>query len=183
MTEDTRTRELCELFDLLTARNAIDRLIADRIGRPALTGHIGEFIASRLFDIELNDNAAQAGHDGRFRRGPLAGRTVNIKLYAKHEGILDIDTRHPPDYYLVLAGPTSPPIASRGQTRPLVVEQIFLFETAQLMPSLARVKVGVATSVRKDLWAPARIYPDAADARLPVDPAHVKLLKRLAHSG
>lgn len=35
----------------------------------------------------------------------MAGKTVNIKAYGRHESILDIGQHHC-DYYLVLTGPT-----------------------------------------------------------------------------
>jgi hypothetical protein len=44
---------LKELANLIEKRNEIDRKIADIIQRPAIPGHIGEFIASRVFDIQL----------------------------------------------------------------------------------------------------------------------------------
>jgi hypothetical protein len=36
--------------------------------------------------------------------GGLAGKTVNIKTYSRHESVLDISP-HPCNYYLVLTGP------------------------------------------------------------------------------
>jgi hypothetical protein len=81
--------KIARLSDLFHARNAIDEQIADVIGRPALAGHVGEWIASQVFDIELEQSASAKAIDGRFRAGPLAGRTVNIKFYGKREGLLD----------------------------------------------------------------------------------------------
>jgi hypothetical protein len=69
MTPEVRTR-LLRLAGLLSARNLIDGQIAGIIQRPALPGHIGEFIASLVFGIELASSATQAGHDGRFSDGP-----------------------------------------------------------------------------------------------------------------
>lgn len=82
-------KEFQELAALIADRNRIDESICRLIGRPAITGHIGEFIASRVFDIQLEVSAAHKAWDGRFRSGPLAGRTVDIKFYGKQEGILD----------------------------------------------------------------------------------------------
>ena len=64
MTSDARIR-LLRLAGLLSARNLIDSQIAHLIRRPALPGHIGEFVASVVFDIELPTSATQSGHDGR----------------------------------------------------------------------------------------------------------------------
>ena len=74
---------------LLRERNAIDAELARLIQRPMTSGHLGEWIAAQVFDIELEASAVAAGIDGRFRSGPLQGRTVNIKWYLKREGLLD----------------------------------------------------------------------------------------------
>ena len=114
MTDDA----VAGLFELLTRRNAIDEEIARIIGRPMTSGHLGEWIASQVFDIELESSAATPFIDGRFRVGPLAGRSVNVKWYLKREGLLDISGSPAVDYYLVLTGPSSAALSSRGGTRP-----------------------------------------------------------------
>jgi hypothetical protein len=43
------------------------------------SGHLGEWIAVQVLDIELEVSAVSAGIDGHFRSGPLQGRTVNVK--------------------------------------------------------------------------------------------------------
>lgn len=80
---------------LLCERNAIDAELARLIQRPMTSGHLGEWIAAQVFDIELGASAAAAGIDGRFRSGPLQGKTVNIKWYLKREGLLDTTRRRP----------------------------------------------------------------------------------------
>lgn len=82
--------ELEKLADLISERNRISKTISKLIGRPALPRHIGEYIASKIFNIELEEFATSKGIDGRFTEGPLKGKTVNIKLYGKREGLLDI---------------------------------------------------------------------------------------------
>jgi hypothetical protein len=47
------------------------------------SGHLGEWIASQIFDIQLEASAVTAAVDGRFRGGPLAGRSANVKWYLK----------------------------------------------------------------------------------------------------
>ena len=108
--------KLTDLADLIRERNAIEEQMGAIIGRPGLLGHVGEFIASRVFDIKLEHSAAAKGIDGRFTSGPLAGQTVNVKWCAKREGLLDIRPDALPDYYLVLAGPKAAPVSSRGPT-------------------------------------------------------------------
>ena len=92
------------LADLLRRRNDLDAEIASVTGRPALPGHIGEFIAAEVFGIDLHPSATHTGSDGTFRTGSLAGRTVNVKLYGFQEGILDVKVQDPPEFYLVLTG-------------------------------------------------------------------------------
>ena len=174
--EAATPNELAVLAGLLRQRNAIDLDIARLIGRPAEKGHLGEFIASRLFPISLATSATTAGIDGHMTEGPLTGCSVNIKYYGKHEGILDIGKVHRPDFYLVLTGPTVSPASSRNSTRPFLVEQIFLFETAALLPSILRAKFGIATSVRQALWQAANVYPTNRETRLPYRPGARDLL-------
>lgn len=90
--------ELAELAALLRERNALDARLGRLLSRPVNTGSIGEWIAARIFDIELEAAANVAGYDGHFNAGALAGRTVNVKAYTKREGILDINPNAPLDY-------------------------------------------------------------------------------------
>ena len=109
------------------------------------------------------------GFDGRFADGPLAGKTVNVKWYGKREGLLDINPDSAPDYYLVMTGPKAVAMTSRGQTRPLVITEVFLFDGPALVERLRRlgVRLGVATGVRQHEWEAARVYPaSASGARL-----------------
>ncbi len=130
--------ELERLAELLTKKRQIDSDISSIIRRPSLPSHIGEFIASRIFGIKLEVSATAKGIDGVFVEGPLNGKTVNVKLYGKQEGILDVTTHSLADYYLVLTGPKSPPVTSRGATRPLVIDHVNLFEMRTLVKSLTR---------------------------------------------
>lgn len=119
--------ELTRIAGLITERNAIDKLIAAIIDRPMTSGHLGEWIAAQVFDIELERSASTAAIDGHFRSGPLAGQTVNLKWYLKQEGLLDISESPNLDYYLVLTGPRSSLLTSRGGTRPWRIDHVYLF--------------------------------------------------------
>jgi phosphoglycolate phosphatase-like HAD superfamily hydrolase len=52
-------------------------------------------------------------------------------------------------------------MSSRGQTRPWIIEGVYLFDAQALVDELKRrgVKLGIATSIRQRLWAEAEIYP------------------------
>lgn len=99
--------QLAEVAELLRERNLIDERLAQVLGRPPEKGHTSEWIASRIFDIALETSASHKAIDGRFRSGPLAGRTVNVKWMLKREGGLDMTESADLDYYLVLTGPTA----------------------------------------------------------------------------
>jgi hypothetical protein len=53
-----------KLAQLIHERNRISEEIARIIGRPALSGHIGEYIASKIFNIRLEESAISKGIDG-----------------------------------------------------------------------------------------------------------------------
>jgi hypothetical protein len=80
--------QLRQIAGLLRERNLIDEKIAAITLRPMVSGHLGEWIAGRIFGIELEKSAVTAAIDGRFTSGPLSGRTVNVKWYLKQEGLL-----------------------------------------------------------------------------------------------
>lgn len=119
---------LTALSVLLKRKNEVEREMTSIIGRPLEKGHFGEFVAAAIFGIELCGSAAQEGYDGWFRGGALDGKTVNIKYYTKHDGLLDLKRENGPDYYLVMTGPPAEPAPSCGQTRPWVIESVFLFQ-------------------------------------------------------
>ncbi|MPV35661.1 hypothetical protein [Georgenia subflava] len=165
---------------LLKGRNTIDAELAEIIGRPPLTGHLGEWLAGQLFKIELHRSATNRGWDGVFT-GPedLAGRTVNVKWYVKDEGLLDIAAKDGPDIYLVFTGPRGPATSSRGGVRPLTLESVYLFDAVELVHNqLARgAKLGIASSVPRPTWEAARIYPGTASSILSLTDKQRRLLE------
>lgn len=168
------------LSHLIHERNVVDTQIAELIGRPALAGHIGEYIAAEIFGIALEASASAAAIDGMFATGPLAGRSVNVKLYGKREGMLDLPAEGglSADYTLVLTGPTSSAGSSRGIPRPIVISAVYLFQNEELVAAVrARgAKIGVATSVAKAFWEAAEIYPRGSGTRMVLDEGQRMLL-------
>ena len=171
--------DLTQLADFIKPRNSVARDIAALIGRPAQIGHIGEYVASRIFHIVLEESAAHKGSDGRFSDAPLKGCTVNIKWYAMREGLLAINPGALPDYYLVLTGPQSAAIRSRGRVRPWIIEAVFLFDAHNLVPQLEalRLRIGIASSVRQQFWEQAEIHPNQSNAKLMVSEEQRKQLR------
>jgi hypothetical protein len=153
--------KLIQLAELIEKRNLLEQEITAIIGRPADIGHIGEYVASKIFNIALEQSASYKAIDGRFSDGILEGRSVNIKWYALQEGLLDITPDALPDYYLVLTGPKSGAGTSRRHSRPWAIEGVFLFDAQDLVARLRHrgLKIGIATSVRQQLWREAEIYP------------------------
>ena len=150
---------LKQLAELIHKRNLIEREITALIGRPAAIGHIGEYIASRVFHIALEESASHKSIDGYFSDGALKGLSVNIKWYAQREGLLDITPAALPDYYLVLTGLKSQAMTSRGQVRPWGIESVSLFEAQPFVNELKRndVKIGSAAGIRQHLWEKAEV--------------------------
>jgi hypothetical protein len=160
--------QLHHLAELIHQRNRISNTIAALIGRPAETGHLGEFIAAHIFNITLHASATQKSSDGYFVDPPLAGRSVNIKWYTRQERMIDLTPAAYPDYYLVLAGPQSSSASSRGTMRPLVISSVFLFDARVLHRALTEraIKLGIATSVARAFWEQAEIYPMQRNTQL-----------------
>ncbi|MGI8557518.1 MAG: hypothetical protein ACR2ND_04285 [Solirubrobacteraceae bacterium] len=173
---------LTEIADLTRTRNAIDERIATITRRPALAGHIGDWIAAGIFDIAPEASATAKAIDGRFRSGPLAGKTVNIKTYGEREGILDTTDDPILNYYLVLCGPRAVSMTSKRGTRPWCITNVYLFDAKEIRADqVARnIKRGTASRHRAALWTVAAIYPNPAGNILPLTPAQQTALAQFA---
>jgi hypothetical protein len=174
--------EIEQVAAFLRERNAIDEKIAKIISRPMTAGHLGEWLASKIFGIELEATAVAAAFDGRFTSGRLQGRTVNVKWYLKRESVLDLTESETLDYYLVFAGPASAAVSSRGSTRPWCIESVYLFDAKRLLNDLSArgIRIGTASSVRKTEWDAAEIYPRPNNPLITVEPQQVAVLRLLA---
>jgi hypothetical protein len=171
--------DLERLSALLVELNVLGNKISEITQRPASIGHTGEFIASQIFDIKLEESAVTKAIDGYFQSGVLAGKSVNIKWYGKQESLLDITYQALPDYYLVLAGSRSQASSSRGAVRPWVIEYVYLFEARNLVMELEErgVKIGIASSIRKYQWDAAEIYPSPKNLQYKIKDSQANLLK------
>jgi len=170
--------QLAKLAELIRRKNQVDNEIAAVVNRPAQLGHVGEFIAARVFGIQLHSSATHAHSDGEFIDGPLAGKTVNVKWYLKREGAVDLTPDCACDFHLVMTGPHSWVAGTAGETRPWIITTVYLFDTQQLLAAQrARgVQVGVASSVREDQWRAAEIYPNAYNRLLVLSEEQQRLL-------
>ena len=171
--------EMRELAELIKRYNEIGKSISKEIGRPAIIGHVGEYIAYKVFEIELEQSGSKKAIDGHFHSGPLKGKSVNIKWYAKQERHIDIaPPPDRPDFYLVLAGPQNKEPSSKGKARPWLINNVFLFNASELLSGLEQphIKIGVSTSVRKILWEEAEIYPNSRNPIYEITDSQRKLL-------
>ena len=178
----TETRVLKKLADHLRRRNSIDDEIAAMIDRPAHSSHLGEFVAAEIFNIKLAESAVQKGSDGHFISGPITGRSVNVKKYSLDNCILAIRPNAIPDYYLVLTGPRSSAMSSRGTSQPWTIEAAYLFKANPLIQDLRQrgIKLNERTSVRRQYWDEAQIYPTQANRTLVLTPDQKRLLALFA---
>ena len=176
--------QLVRLAELIRERNETSAEIAALIGRPAIFGHVGEYLASSIFDIQLEESATSKGIDGHFRSGLLTGKSVNVKWYGKQESILDITPRWLPDFYLVMTGPKSPASSSRGTTRPWLIEHVYLFDAKMLVSDLSdrKLRIGIATSVRQQHWKEAEIYPHQTNQEYILSEEQNKMLRQFGQS-
>lgn len=170
---------LIQLSELLKEKNQIDNKIAVILNRPCTLGHLGEFIASKIFNIKLQDTATSTGIDGYFTEGVLKGESVDIKFYGKMENLLDVSTKILPDYYLVFTGAKAAAVSSKGKTRPWVINYIYLFNTVKLVSILKSygVRIGIATSLRSFLWDDAEIYPEKRNQELQLSNEQFELIE------
>jgi len=82
------SERLQQVVGLIARRNTVETEIAAITGRPALIGHLGEWIAAEVLETELEASATPPRpFDGRVASGPLAGATVNVKWCGKREGL------------------------------------------------------------------------------------------------
>lgn len=151
---------LPQLASLLKSRNMIDSKIATCIGKAVGVQSVGEYIASTIFGIALEEKTTHKSSDGHFTHGPLAGQTVDVQWRIKHDGILHLKTDPLPDYYLVFVG--SKELATFNTLSiPWVIESIYLFHAGDLYAALRErgVQIGTDTSITSPLWERAEIYP------------------------
>jgi hypothetical protein len=175
-------QEIEQIAKLVRERNAIDEKVAKIISRPMTAAHLGEWLAARIFGIELEPTAVTEAFDGRFTSGHLQGRTVNVKWYLKREGLLDLSKSETLDYYLVLTGRASAALSSRGGTRPWCIESVYLFDAKQVVTELGArgVRTGTASSVQAAQWDAAEIYPRPNNPLITVEPKQAALLRLFA---
>ncbi len=164
----TGTTDLRRLATLLRQHNTITDEIARLIGRPAERGHVGEYIASRIFRIRLAETATERGIDGIFAEGPLEGRTVNVRWQGRREEMLDLDTSERTEFYLVLVGAKRPATTSKGTSRPWTIQAVHLFDARRLHTALRGrgVAIGEASSVAGQFWTESEVYPKLRNAAL-----------------
>ena len=153
------------------------------------TPHPVAYMTPRFVWTNLWADAGRIRGSGDLRR-PVCRRSAGRKdgkcWYGKREGVLDINSAGALDHYLVMTGPKAAPMTSRGQTRPWVITEAFLFDAPALVERLRKCgrHVGTAAKVRKNEWAEAMVYQAAArTAHLTLTDAQREALKLFAETG
>lgn len=159
--------KLTELSKLIKQWNRIESKIFNIIGEPGLVGHIGEYIAEAVFGIELEKSKTTKGFDGRFKRGNLRDRKVNVKTYPKRESFIDWRDDALPEYFLILSGPKRKTGKGAKAPRPITITNVHLFDVKRLRRTLKsrgikiedERRLTVQASVKAELWNRAEVYP------------------------
>jgi hypothetical protein len=167
--------ELVHLADLIRIRNFVNSSVSRIINHPAEVGHIAEYLMGEIFQLKLHDSANTRASDGVFREGPLQGRTVNVKFRAAQQRKLNLEEFIDPlkhaDFYLAVHGPRSASKRSKGRELPFLIEAVYLFESAALIPQIAKPEHDtVGKSVPTALWQAAMIYPVQVNQTLILTP-------------
>jgi hypothetical protein len=94
------------------------------------------------------------------------------------EGLLDMDPDNLPDHYLILTGPIGAAASSREVMRPWLISFVYLFDARELLDQLdeRKVKTGTATSVARQLWQDAELYPEQKSDLLTLNNEQIRLL-------
>ncbi len=158
------------LAEFIRIRNVADQGIARFIGRAPHPDSIAAFVASRIFDIELQPTPGRA----RFRSGPFKDRSVQVQYASRNNGTLAmVKSDHPadhPDVYLVITGQRSDVTPVVDTVTPWVVTNVYLFRTEWIIDRLIShgIEIGTATHVPKHLWEQAAVYPKANPSLYPI---------------
>ncbi|MCK4261276.1 MAG: transposase [Halanaerobiales bacterium] len=134
-------------------------------------------ITNMMKNHKLAKSANNKGSNGVFRGNALAGQTVKIKWYPKQNYILDITPKALPEYYLVFTGDINTKSSSRGVSKPWVIELVYFLNTIELMDKLQNKNIGTATSVKREIWKQAEIYPNQKNKKLLITEDQKKLLR------
>ena len=172
--------ELERFADLVRTWNAINRALGRFLGRSASSGHITEDIASRIIHILLEQRANHPVSDGTFTAGALAGKSVNVKWRGGGSRTVNVkDVNHLPDYFLSFVGPKKSAITDPSPGyHPFSIKEVCLFE-AETLATLLREKgkeKGHMTSVQKQVWDQARIYPQHEHSPIRLTPEQETML-------
>jgi hypothetical protein len=128
--DDGDATDVVRVAELLRVRNGVEVRMSEIIGRPMVAGHLGEWLAEKIFDVQLEKSASAKAIDGRFRSGPRVGQTVNVKWHRAQHGLLDLIDSAEPAFYLVFAAPPSAAGSSRNKAWPVVIASVHLFDSA-----------------------------------------------------
>lgn len=86
-----------------------------------------------------------------------------MKFHSVNEHLINLSKKASEDVYLlVFTGAYEPASSSRGKNRPFRITNAYLFHEKKLCDDLKKQKrkVGVGTSLKREYWNKAEIYPE-----------------------
>lgn len=157
--------KLNRLASLIAQRNQMETEVSKLVGHPLVREHLGAYVAAEVFDIEPQAGEGESLWTGRFREGPLAGRTVAVQWIPRWDGTLSLDEGTPAEHLLVLAGPES--LLRRDPGSPWVIESVYRFHLPSLRGRMRDLRhpMGPRTHVPREDWEAARLHPQAPGER------------------
>ncbi|MEP0814315.1 MAG: hypothetical protein HRF49_06585 [bacterium] len=163
--------DLFYLADLLEQRHIIEKSISDIIRGPAYKVNVAEYLAIRVFDIQAAGRGHPGGMEGWFASGPLSGRSVKVKAFARNEYYLDIPAAHAPEYYLVFI---------HGGA--LLVSTLYLINIGNLLKDLQKrgALIGGATNLPRSFWDDSELFPRQISRELILSPEQHHMLSIFA---
>lgn len=173
----TDEAELRQMAGLLRARNAIDDVIATITDRPVNPGHLGEWIAARIFPSNSSSRPLPGPSTAAFDRS-CRGRGGEREVVRQARGCAGHDGAF---VSRLLPRADRSALGRTHLTRyhPPTHDRVGLpFPAAKLAETIrdTGLKLGIATSVRNALWDAAEVYPEQCNPELPLSPQQRHLL-------
>ena len=160
-------KDLEKLSTLIKKWNRLEREISAIIERPGTISNVGEYIASKVFDIVLERSRTRQAYDGVFGNGLLKGLRVNVKISRERESFIDWRDDALPDFFLILAGPKRTSRRKTGESRPVRIASAYLFRVKETRAQLISREVNlpknrrVQASIAHWQWEAAEVFPNA----------------------
>jgi len=166
---------LRRLSDLLHDREVIDTAIEQITSVPGGDERTIQWVASEIFDIELDLSRPSTGLVGTFQSGRLSGHTVEVRSQRTCCDVLDTKGSITCEYCMVLAGPRRHDLPTSIRA-PWNIDSVYLFEMQQVHRERG-ASLAPEPTVDALQWRAAEIYPSARNSILLVNPVQAAQLQ------